>query len=620
MKPSENFEYFLNQAFSPFAILTGRDFVFTFANDAYVELMNGRQLVGKPLREAIPELKGQPFVTLIEKVYDTGVPFHVSEIAATAIFKGNEQPTTRYFNLSYTPYKNTEGTTEGVLASGYDITEEVELRKREGAKVLNVQAYNLFMQAPVGFSLTIGDNHVLKLANLTGLQLAGKGEDVIGKTITEILPGIESQGYIQLLDSVKKTGQSISLKESPVSLIKNGKEETIYVNLVYQPYYEGDTIAGILSISTDVTEQVLVRKEIEELKERFETLADNIPNLAWIAHADGWIFWYNKTWYEYTGTTEKDMEGWGWQSVHDPEKLPSVLIEWKKSIETGQPFEMIFPIKGADNIFRPFLTRVTPVFNNEDKVIRWFGTNTDITKQKELEKMKDDFISIASHELKTPLTTIKAYGQIAESMLEKKGDKETLAMIIKMGSQVNRLSNLIDELLDITRLQKGKLDLKESLFDFNELVSEVIEDMQRTITTHIIQSELGDTANVYGDKNKISQVLNNLISNAVKYSPRDDKIVITTELQKQGIQLSVKDYGIGIPEQEKQKVFEQFYRVDGGSESTFPGIGIGLYISSEIIKRHQGKIWVESILGEGSTFFIWLPFDNGKENNNTVMK
>lgn len=612
MLPSDNFEYFLNQAFSPFAILAGRDFVFTFANAAYVELMNSRQLVGKTLDEAIPELKGQPFVSILEKVFDTGIPFHVPEIAATAIFKGHTVPTTRYFNLSYTPYKNKDEVIEGIMASGYDITDEVELRKRESKQILNLQAYNLFMQAPVGFSLVMEDNHILKLANSTGLELAGKGNEVIGNPISEILPGIESQGYIDLLNSVKNSGQSISLKESPVTFIKDGKKQTIYVNLVYQPYYEGNTIMGVLSISTDVTEQVLARKEIEELKERFETMADNIPNLAWIANADGWIFWYNHTWYEYTGTTAQEMEGWGWQSVHDPDKLPSVLVEWKKSIETGRPLEMVFPIKGADNIFRHFLTRVIPIHDDKGKVIRWLGTHTDITKQKEMEKMKDDFISIASHELKTPLTTIKAYVQIAESLLQKKGDNETLGMITKLSLQVNRLTNLIDELLDIKKLQKGKLELKESFFDLNELVNEVVEDMQKTTTTHSIEKKLENSAVVYCDKNKISQVFINLISNAIKYSPGKDQILISTELQNDGVTVSVRDYGIGIPLHEKKNVFEQFYRVERGSQSTFPGMGIGLYISSEIVSRHQGKIWVDSIIGQGSTFYIWLPTVNQK--------
>ncbi len=604
----ENFKYFLNQSNSPFAILTSRDFIFTFANDAYIQLMNGRELIGKSLEEAIPELKGQAFISLLQKVFDTSVPYHVSEIAATALFSGDKEPTTRYFDLTYMPYKNPAGKTEGVLASGFDISEHVELRKKEKAQILNEQAYNLFMQAPVGFSLTMEKDHVLKLANDWGLKLAGKGPEIIGKKVADI-SGIETQGYIELLDRVFHTGEVINLKESPLTLIKNGKQETLYVNLVYQPYYEGQKIAGVLAISTDVTISVLAKKEAEELKERFETMANNIPNLAWIANADGWIFWYNSRWYEYTGTTPQDMEGWGWKSVHDQEKLPEVLEEWQQSIKSGQPFEMVFPILGSDKVFRPFLTRVVPVHNNEGKVIRWLGTNTDITKQKEIEQLKDNFLSTASHELKTPVTTIKAYAHILESLLTEKGDAQTLAMVKKMDTQVDRLTNLIEDLLDISRLQNGKLLYDESFYDFDVLVQEVVDDMQKTNITHKIIYDTHVEATVFGDRNKIIQVVNNLISNAIKYSPQQDEIVIKTSVTGEGVLLSVRDFGIGISKEEQKQVFEQFYRVTSGSQLTFPGMGIGLFICTEILKRQGGKIWVESLPGDGSVFYAWLPFD-----------
>ena len=234
----------------------------------------------------------------------------------------------------------------------------------------------------------------------------------------------------------------------------------------------------------------------------------------------------------------------------------------------------------------------------------------DITVQKQLERQKDDFLSMASHELKTPVTTIKAYGQIAESMLEEKSDVETLDMIKRLNNQVNRITALIGNLLDFTKIQKGKLMCNEAFFDFNELVKEVIDDMQKTSYTHEIKNNSGTTSNTFGDKDKLSQVLNNLISNAIKYSPKADRIVVSTELQKDGIELSVQDFGIGILAESQQNVFQQFYRVSGDKQSTFPGMGIGLYICSEIITRQGGKIWVESIIDKGSTFYTWLPFDH----------
>jgi PAS domain S-box-containing protein len=602
----ENFEYFFHQAIAPFAILSGPEFKFTFTNNAYRQLMNGRELVGKTLAEAIPELEGQPFVKLLEEVYNSGVPYNASEIPATAYFDADTM-TTRYFNLSYTPYKNQEGKIEGVLASGYDVTSHVELKKKDINNVLNIQAYDLFMQAPVGFSLLIGDEHRLIAANETGLKIAGMDSSIIGKTVTEIIPGIERQGYIDLLNSVKQTGQSVSLRESPVTLHKNGKEETIYVDLVYQPYFNAEGIAGVLSISTDVTEQVLARKESERMREHFEMMTENMPNLAWLAKPDGWIFWYNSRWYEYTGTTVADMAGWGWQSVHDPEKLPAVMDRWQASIDTKQPFEMVYPIRGADRIFRPFLTRVIPIYGTEGKLLWWLGTNTDITKQKEVEQMKDDFLSMASHELKTPLTTIKAYGQLVEAMLEQHGEAQALAMVKKMSTQVNKLTTLVDDLLDINKIQQGKLVFNESHFDFNTLVSETIDDIQKTTSKHRIHSELNPTGKLYADPIRVGQIVNNLVSNAIKYSPNHFDVTVTTQADAEGIRLSVQDSGIGIPASEQKNIFDQFYRVNGDSQVSFTGMGIGLYICAEIVRRMNGRIWVESAVKKGSTFHVLFP-------------
>lgn len=151
-----------------------------------------------------------------------------------------------------------------------------------------------------------------------------------------------------------------------------------------QPTFDPEgNLTGAINTLIDITPQVESRKIIEDREKQFSTLANSIQNLAWMANADGWIFWYNNRWYEYTGTTPKQMEGWGWQSVHDPEQLPLVLDKWNASINSGQPFEMTFPIKGADGIFRAFLTRVFPIHDTDGNVIRWFGTNTDINEYKE---------------------------------------------------------------------------------------------------------------------------------------------------------------------------------------------------------------------------------------------
>jgi PAS domain S-box-containing protein len=604
----ENFEYFFNQALAPFAILTGKDFVFTFANAAYVQLMNGRELVGKCLDEAIPELRGQQFILLLEKVFETGIPFHATEIAATAVFENNAEPETRYFNLSYIPYKNQRGIIEGVLASGYDVTSQVELRKKEKVRGLNMQAYNLFMQAPVGFSLVKGDEFIVDLVNSMGLQLTGKSEEIIGKSLFDIFPENKLDGYVEIMNRVKSEGESLYLKESPVRLKKDGAEEMLYHNVVFQPYYEGNDITGILTISTDVTEQVLARKKVEEAEEKARVAIES----AELGVYEGDLLSNKMTgdvrFYELFG-----FDHWvHWNdliSVIHPDDLGIREKAHEESLLTGKLYyeaRIIYKDKSVH-----WLKIYGKVFYDEENTpFKLLGVAEDITEQKQFERQKDDFLSMASHELKTPVTTIKAYAQIAESMLDAKKDVETLGIIKRMSNQVNKLTALIEDLLDITKIQKGKLIYNEAYFDFNELVTEVIDDMQKTSSTHTIQYHPAERTNIFGDREKLSQVLNNLMSNAIKYSPKADSIVVKTESQHNGVQLYVQDFGIGISPQAQKNVFEQFYRVNGENQSTYPGMGIGLYICEEIISRQGGKIWLESYPDEGSIFYIWLPFDH----------
>src|SRR5262249_52834985 len=145
-------------------------------------------------------------------------------------------------------------------------------------------------------------------------------------------------------------------------------------------------MVGVVLVFRDVTERRRSEEQLREAEERFRTLANSIPQLAWTARPDGYIVWYNRRWYEYTGTTPEQMEGWGWQRVHDPKTLPTVLEQWQASLRTGDPFEMVFPLRGGDGTFRSFLTRVIPLRGPDGQVAQWFGTNTDVTAIKEMEE------------------------------------------------------------------------------------------------------------------------------------------------------------------------------------------------------------------------------------------
>src|ERR1017187_727799 len=233
----------------------------------------------------------------------------------------------------------------------------------------------------------------------------------------------------------------------------------------------------------------------------------------------------------------------------------------------------------------------------------------NVTERVMLERQKDDFVSIATHELKTPVTSIKAYAQILFRRFNKEGNTAAAGMIEKMDGQLNKLIGLIGDLLDVTKIESGRLQMHEGLYAFNGLITEIAEELQRTTDDHRIILNLDSDIEIYGDRERVGQVLTNLITNAIKYSPRSKDIFVSTISNSESVTVQVKDHGIGISKESQENVFERFYRVSGPENQSFPGLGLGLYISREIIQRQGGKIWVESEKNNRSTFCFCLSTD-----------
>jgi len=231
----------------------------------------------------------------------------------------------------------------------------------------------------------------------------------------------------------------------------------------------------------------------------------------------------------------------------------------------------------------------------------------NITQRKELEKQKEEFTGIVTHELKTPITTMKAYAQILEKRFEKSKESKDTYLIKNINTQADRLTNLINDLLHTSKIQAGKLILEKKKFDLNALVSKIVIDFQYATETHQIIKEGEIKEQIYGDEGRIEQVLSNLITNAIKYSPKADKLIVRVASDKQNAVVSVQDFGFGIAKHDQAKIFGRFYRTADKEKGNVIGFGLGLYIASEIIKRHGGKIWVESTKGKGSTFSFTLP-------------
>lgn len=594
----------LNSGF-PMFLFWGPDLI-CFYNDAYRPSLgnNGKHpnILGERAEDYWQEI-WHIIKPLIDQVLTTGQPSW-AEDQLIPIFR-NSTIEDVYWTFSYSAVFDENYKAAGVFVTCYETTEKVKafknLEQREKQLAFTIDAAELgTWDLDPKTNRFIANDRLKKWFGLEPqkeIELSRALERIVEEDRRRVVEAIE-----KALDPA--SGGNYEVEYAIINPEDNKKRFVVAKGkLLYDDKGEAYRFSGTLE---DITREKNDKARLEEMKDRFETMANNIPNLSWIANSDGWIFWYNQRWYEYTGTTPKEMEGWGWKSVHDPNLLPEVLDKWQHSIISGQAFEMVFPLKGADNIFRPFLTRIVPIKNQQGEIIRWIGTNTDITKQKEAEKMKENFLSMASHELKTPLTTIKAYAEVMQTLLEN-GDKQLLNMSTTIVKQTGKLSQIITDLLEVHKLQNDKIEIKKEVFSLNELLMELTVDMTQIINSHTIETKLDRNIQINADRNKLIQVLINLINNAVKYSPSADKVIISSKIEDDFVCISVQDFGIGIAPENQKNLFQQFYRVSGDNEKIFPGMGIGLYISEEIIKTQGGNILVESKPGTGSTFTIQLP-------------
>lgn len=232
-------------------------------------------------------------------------------------------------------------------------------------------------------------------------------------------------------------------------------------------------------------------------------------------------------------------------------------------------------------------------------------------------QLRDEFISAASHELKTPLTSLKVYLQIIGKK-SSGSDEKTPSYIARMGTQIDKLTRLIYDLLDVSKIQVGKLPINKEPFDFDELLVEIVDNLQMTSNTHRIIIDGKGGRLVLGDRDRIGQVVINLLTNAIKYSPEADHVMVHVLKNKRKVIVTVEDFGIGIDKKHLRKIFDRFYQVRGSDEKTFPGLGMGLYISYEIIRRHGSWLEVQSNEGKGSTFRFELSIaKKGRDNNST---
>ncbi len=345
--------------------------------------------------------------------------------------------------------------------------------------------------------------------------------------------------------------------------------------------------------------QVVMKSEIDH----FHLMLEALPQIAFTLDKDGQVNFVNAKWYDYSNSKSVFPE------THPDDK--DILKEFERSQKKHKPLELEIRIKHLESGgFRYHLLRMTPVFENET-IKNWVGTFTDIDDQKKVEKEKDEFLSIASHELKTPLTSIKAYVQLMDRKLKFDAQSPEKGYVDKVLTQIEKLNSLITDLLDVSKIENGKLKINKKPTNLESVIQNSIDTILQTQGSNKIKIERhGPKPDflVPLDEMRIDQVLINFLSNAIKYSPDNHQIFVSTFIDQENVRVSVTDFGIGIPEYKQESVFQKFYRVEESSVQ-FQGLGIGLFICSEIIELHDGTIGVSSEVNEGSTFYFTLPLN-----------
>ena len=363
----------------------------------------------------------------------------------------------------------------------------------------------------------------------------------------------------------------------------------------------------------DLKKKKLLESTVNFTSGSFFALAENVPDIICRFDRQYYHLYVNPAIEKITGAPTSAFIG---KTTHEVGMSPEFAQLWNTQIQQvfdskkQSMFEFSFPTSEG---MRYFQSSVVPEFDSDGKVETVLSISRDITVMRESEMEKDSFIAMVTHELKTPITNVKAFAQLMEKRFSKAGDRANATYLTKMDSQLNRLNKLVGDLLDATRIGTGKMQFNEIVFSFGDLLKEVAGDIRKT-TKHPVVLRKISSVKVHADRDRIGQVLLNLLSNAIKYSPDKLPVLINAHVENGILRCCVSDRGPGIPIAQQDKLFKKFSRLTEKNHANSAGLGLGLYISSKIVEQEGGSIWVESLgLDEkGSTFCFTLPVNKSQ--------
>ena len=629
---TEHFQKFFEKSANSMVIKANPPhFSILAVSNQFLEMTNRKraELLGQDLFEVFPKTKQndlarQASIGTLIKVIQTKARVEWPNFSYEVSNDITGEMETQYWSNYHEPILNDDEEVAYIINTTLNITEKLkETEAKEQAekklKASEENLRNMVNQAPVGMCILSGDPLYMIDVNDAYLEIAGKKRsDFLNKPYWEI--GIEAaEVYSPIADEVIRTGIRYHGKAHEILLWRNGVQQKVFVDFVFEPLKDqNDKTYGLLIVAFEITEQILAKQDLQNAFEQlrlskeaaeFGTFDFNLVTgqMDWDARCR-----------ELFGIKHQDKVGFETDfipALHplDRECVVNLIDTLMADESLGGEYDAEFRTIGTEAGMPRWIRAKGKLFFKDGKPLRFIGSVLDVTDQKESEQRKNDFIGMVSHELKTPLTSMMAYQQMLQKKLQGNADAFTKVAIEKSNQQILKMTALINGFLNISNLESGKIKLVKETFDVRKLLEEVIEDFLMVNNTHHILLHACDEALVYADREKISSVVSNLISNAIKYSPNGKNVEVTCLSEGDTIKVSVKDEGMGIKESDQVKLFERFYRISTSHRQNISGFGIGLYLSKEIVERHDGYIWLESKSGKGSVFTFVLP---AKSNGN----
>jgi PAS domain S-box-containing protein len=445
------------------------------------------------------------------------------------------------------------------------------------------------------------------MESITGIS----SRDAVGRLAGEVAPFLAGTGEPSYFARAL-AGETViagGIQGAP-----RGAEAT-HFEACYVPL--GDPIGGVATIVREVTAQKLALEQLRETENRFQNMADASPVLLWMSGTDSLCTFFNQSWLDFTGRTLEEEWGVGWSEGVHFEDFQRCIDIYVAAFNRREVFEMEYRLRRRDGEYRWILDRGTPRYAPGGTFAGYIGSCVDITDRKRLEmdlvkavRDRDDFLSVAAHELRTPLTTLRLEIETLQRSIALRGEAalasgQIARNVETTGMQTARLIALVENLLDVSRLASGRLELHASDFDLSEVVTEVVSRLRPSLESARCPVELALSEAIgTWDRVRIEQVATNLISNALKYGARNP-IYISVQHGRGFASLEVRDGGIGIAESDRERIFRRFERATSGAH--FGGFGVGLWIVREVVEAHGGSIEVESAPGQGATFRVKLP-------------